>query len=180
MGPAANCSLEGAGGASFLPVRAPAVALEGWPHLGLRRLVRAYPGQLGIWLDPVALLPPLFFKGRAGVGFALADFDDGRSWLVRAALGRQWRFANLPLGGGGLRTEAAVLNNPAAGRMPTDGKAPSCGLPFTGREPHAIHGVTLPLTVILTVHRLRATRHSARQTARTLALWLKQISRRWI
>jgi hypothetical protein len=85
MGPAANCSLEGAGGASFLPVRAPAVALEVWPHLGLRWLVRASPGHPGVWLDPVALLPPLFFKGRAGVGFALADFDDGRSWLVRAA-----------------------------------------------------------------------------------------------
>ena len=45
MGSAANCSLEGAGGASFLPVRAPAVALEGLPHLGLRRLVRACPGH---------------------------------------------------------------------------------------------------------------------------------------
>ena len=45
MGSAANCSLEGAGGASFLPVRAPAVALEVWPHLGLRRLVRACPGH---------------------------------------------------------------------------------------------------------------------------------------
>jgi hypothetical protein len=89
-------------------------------------------------------------------------------WLVRAALGRQWRFANLPLGGGGLRTEAAVLNNPAAWRMPTAGKAPSCGLPFTGREPHAIPGVKLPLTVILTVHRLHATRYSARQTAADL------------
>jgi len=64
--------------------------------------------------------------------------------------------------------------------MPTAGKTPGFGILSTGREPHAIHGVTLPLTVILTVHRLHSTRHSARQTARTLALWLKQISRRWI
>jgi len=49
--------------------------------------------------------------------------------------------------------------------MPTAGKAPSCGLPFTGREPHAIPGVTLPLPVILTAHRLCASLHSARQTA---------------
>ena len=50
--------------------------------------------------------------------------------MVRAALGRQWRFANLPLGGGGLRAEAATLNNPAAGCKPTAGKAPSYGLPI--------------------------------------------------
>jgi len=35
----------------------------------------------------------------------------------------------------------------------------------TGREPHAIPGVTLPLPVILTAHRLHSTRPSARQTA---------------
>ena len=60
------------------------------------------------------------------------------------------------VGGGGLRTEAAVLNNPAAGFMPAAGKAPRSGLLFTGREPHAIPGVTLPLPVILTAHRLRS------------------------
>jgi hypothetical protein len=140
MGSAANCSLEGAGGASFLPVRAPAVALEIWPHLGLRRLVRACPGHLGqprVWLDPV---PPS--RRRRSVH------------LRRTAAGQ---------GGKGL-----PLGNPGPWRMPTAGKAPSCGLPFTGREPHAIHGVTLPLTVILTVHRLHSTRHSARQTAADL------------
>ena len=40
--------------------------------------------------------------------------------------------------------------------MPTVGKAPSIGLPSTGREPHAIHGVTLPFAVILTAHRLQS------------------------
>jgi hypothetical protein len=69
------------------------------------------------------------------------------------------------VGGGGLRTEAAVLNNPAAGRMPTLGKAPCSGVLSTGREPHAIPGVTLPVAVILTAPRLRSPRHPARQTA---------------
>ena len=69
------------------------------------------------------------------------------------------------VGGGGLRTEAAVLNNPAAGFMPTVGKAPSSGVAATGREPHAIPGVTLPLAVILTAHRLPPPLRPARQTA---------------
>ena len=88
--------------------------------------------------------------------------------MVRAALGRQWRFANLPLGGGGLRAEAAALNNPAAGCKPTAGKAPSYGPCSTGRSRHAIPGLALPFAVILTAHRLRATLRPARQTARVL------------
>lgn len=95
----------------------------------------------------------------------------------RSALGRLWWFANLPLGWGGLRAEAAALNNPAAGCKPTAGKAPSCGLLFTGRSPHAIPGVALPLTVILTAHRLRSTLRPAQQTARTLALNSKATAR---
>ena len=75
---------------------------------------------------------------------------------VRSALGRLGWFANLPLGGGGLRAEAAALNNPAARRMPTAGKAPSCGGLSTGRSLHAVPGVKLPLAVILTAHRLHA------------------------
>jgi len=51
--------------------------------------------------------------------------------------------------------------------MPTAGKAPGFGILSTGREPHAIPGVTLPLTVILTAHRLRSSLHSARQMAWT-------------
>ena len=51
------------------------------------------------------------------------------------------------------------------GGMPTAGKAPSCGLLSTGRSRHDIPGVTLPLTVILTAHRLRSPRRPARQTA---------------
>ena len=88
-----------------------------------------------------------------------------RHGAVRSALGRLGRFANLPLGGGGLRAEAAALNNPAARRMPTAGKAPSCGGLSTGRSLHAVPGVKLPLAVILTAHRLRAPLRSARQTA---------------
>ena len=49
--------------------------------------------------------------------------------------------------------------------MPTAGKAPGFGSSFTGREPHAIHGVTLPFAVILTAHRLQPPLHPARQTA---------------
>ncbi|GAB3240142.1 hypothetical protein GCM10027295_37730 [Pseudaeromonas pectinilytica] len=49
--------------------------------------------------------------------------------------------------------------------MPTVGKAPCSGGASTGREPHAIPGVTLPLTVILTAHRLQPSLRPARQTA---------------
>ena len=49
--------------------------------------------------------------------------------------------------------------------MPTVGKTPRSGILFTGREPHAIHGVTLPFAVILTAHRLRSPLPAARQTA---------------
>ncbi|GAB3216012.1 hypothetical protein GCM10027295_16640 [Pseudaeromonas pectinilytica] len=79
-----------------------------------------------------------------------------------------WAICQPAVGGSGLRTEAAVLNNPAAGCMPTAGKAPGCGMSFTGREPHAIPGVTLPLAVILTAHRLQPPLHPARQTAWSL------------
>ena len=85
--------------------------------------------------------------------------------LGRSAPCRLRRFANLPLGGGGLRTEAAVLNNPAAGCKPTAGKAPSYGPCSTGRSRHAIPGLTLPFAVILTAHRLRSPLRPARQTA---------------
>ena len=128
MGPAANCSLEGEGHASFLPVRAPAVALEVWPHLG-----QVAAGPCRPW-SAMAIGQPAAWRGRAK------------------------------------GEKASPLAIPGLEFRPTAGKAPSCGLPFTGREPHAIHGVTLPLTVILTVHRLHATRHSARQTARTWAI----------
>ena len=60
---------------------------------------------------------------------------------------------------------------PGLGRMPTAGKAPGCGSSFTGREPHAIHGVTLPVAVILTAHRLQSPLHPARQTAAGIGEW---------
>ena len=49
--------------------------------------------------------------------------------------------------------------------MPTVGKAPDSGVLSTGREPHAIPGVTLPFAVILTAHRLQLPLHPAQQTA---------------
>jgi len=51
---------------------------------------------------------------------------------------------------------------------------------FTGREPHAIPGVTLPLAVILTAHRLQPSHRPARQTASSFGGggWLKAESRR--
>ncbi len=55
--------------------------------------------------------------------------------------------------------------------MPTAGKAPGSGSSFTGREPHAIHGVTLPLAVILTAHRLQPPLLPARQTAAGIGEW---------
>jgi len=51
---------------------------------------------------------------------------------------------------------------------PTAGKAPRYGRISIGREPHAIHGVTLPFAVILTAHRFRSPLHAARQTAEGL------------
>jgi hypothetical protein len=105
----------------------------------------------------------------------ISDFDP-TCFGAAVGGGVRFRFGAVPpwsaiaicqpaVGGGGLRTEAAVLNNPAAGFMPTVGTAPRCGLPFTGREPHAIPGVTLPLAVILTANRLQSPRRPARQTA---------------
>ena len=61
--------------------------------------------------------------------------------------------------------KASPLAIPGLWRMPTVGKAPSSGILSTGREPHAIPGVTLPFAVILTAHRFRSPRHPARQTA---------------
>ena len=60
---------------------------------------------------------------------------------------------------------------PDLGGMPTAGKAPGCGILSTGREPHAIHGVTLPFAVILTAHRLQPPLHPARQTASGIGEW---------
>jgi len=60
--------------------------------------------------------------------------------------------------------KASPLAIPGPWRMPTVGKAPGCGMSFTGREPHAIPGVTLPFAVILTAHRLQPSRRPARQT----------------
>jgi hypothetical protein len=94
-------------------------------------------------------------------GFRVPDLDPAWSGSAPSAEA----IGQPAVGGGGLRTEAAVLNNPAAGRMPAVGKAPSSGILSTGQERHAIPGVTLPFAVILTAHRLRSPLPSARQTA---------------
>jgi hypothetical protein len=76
--------------------------------------------------------------------------------------------AILPTCGGRRRAKgekASPLAIPGLWFLPTAGKAPSCGILSTGWEPHAIPGVTLPLPVILTAHRLHSPHHSARQTA---------------
>ena len=78
---------------------------------------------------------------------------------------RLGRFANLPLAGADQGGKGLPLGNPGPGFMPTVGKAPGSGALSTGREPHAIPGVTLPFSVILTAHRFRSPRHPARQTA---------------
>jgi hypothetical protein len=54
--------------------------------------------------------------------------------------------------------------------VPTAGKAPGSGSSSTGREPHAIPGVTLPFAVILTAHRLHPPLHPAQQTALSLGV----------
>jgi len=76
--------------------------------------------------------------------------------------------------------KASPLAIPGPWRSPTVGKAPGCGMSFTGREPHAIPGVTLPLAVILTAHRLQPSHHPARQTASSFGGggWFKTESRR--
>jgi len=73
--------------------------------------------------------------------------------------------------GGRRRTKgekASPLAIPGLWRMPTAGKPPGFGSSSTGREPHAIPGVTLPGAVILTAHRLQPPLHPARQTASSL------------
>ena len=72
------------------------------------------------------------------------------------------------VGGGGKGAKGPAPLTPGRWRMPTVGKAPCCGLSSSGREPHAIHGVTLPFAVILTAHRLHSPRRPARQTAWSL------------
>jgi hypothetical protein len=83
---------------------------------------------------------------------------------------RRWRLVHLRRTAAGQGGKGHPLGNPWPWRMPTVEKAPRCGCLFTGREPHAIPGVTLPFAVILTAHRLRSSLHSARQTAWSLGV----------
>ena len=115
---------------------------------GSGSLIRWVVGTTGGECGPCRGLGLASASGRVSSGF----WNGGG----RAALGRLGRFANLPFGGGGLRAEAAALNNPAAGRMPTAGRAPRCGGLSSGRSLHALPGVKLPLAVLPTAHRLRA------------------------
>ncbi len=72
------------------------------------------------------------------------------------------------LAGAGKGAMPRPFTIPGLGGMPTAGKAPGSGILFTGRSPHAIPGVTLPVAVLLTAPRLRSPRHPARQTAWSL------------
>jgi hypothetical protein len=74
------------------------------------------------------------------------------------------------VGGGGKGAKGPAPLTPGRWFMPTVGKAPCSGVLSTGREPHAIPGVALPVAVILTAHRLRSPRHPARQTAWSFGL----------
>jgi len=98
---------------------------------------------------------------RAGAGLCAEAIDriSIRNRLDPVPPGKHWRTA-AGQGGKGL-----PLGNPGPGCMPTVGKTPRSGLPSTGREPHAIPGVTLPFAVILTAHRLQSPHPAARQTA---------------
>lgn len=91
-------------------------------------------------------------------GAGVARIVGGNVWSVPPAVG----LGDLPTCrlAGVARGHKAM---PPCGFMPTVGKAPRCGMSSTGRD--AIPGVTLPLAVILTVHRLQPSHHPARQTA---------------
>ena len=102
--------------------------------------------------------------GRVAIGRRLGVWD----WLDPVPPRRLGRFANLPLAGAGQGGKGLPLGNPGPWRMPTVGKAPGSGILSTGREPHAIHGVTLPFAVILTAHRLQSPHPAARQTAQAV------------
>ena len=69
------------------------------------------------------------------------------------------------LAGAGKGAMTRPFTIPGLDGVPAVGKAPSSGILSTGREPHAIPGVTLPFAVILTAPRFRSPRHPARQTA---------------
>jgi len=95
-------------------------------------------------------------------GFELAGFELAGSALSAGAIGQP------AVGGGGKGAKGPAPLTPGRWFMPTAGKAPGSGALSTGREPHAIHGVTLPVAVILTVPRLLSPHHPARQTASSL------------
>jgi hypothetical protein len=118
------------------------------------------------WLPDHAAIRFLLGSGTVTSVPSFVGFDDLPSRRLSGSALQT--LAILPTCGGRRRAKgekASPLAIPGLWRMPTAGKAPSCGLPSTGREPHAIPGVTLPLPVILTAHRLRTSLHSARQTA---------------
>jgi hypothetical protein len=95
-------------------------------------------------------------------GFRFSAFGIGWIRFRLASAGDLVHLRRTAAGQGG---KCLPLGNPGPGCMPTVGTAPRSGLPSTGREPHAIHGVTLPFAVILTAHRLQSPHPTARQTA---------------
>ena len=100
------------------------------------------------------------------MGDGPSRFADGCRWGRSAPVGR----GDLPtcrLPGTGKGAMPRPFTIPGLAGMPAAGKAPSYGSLFTGRSPHAIPGVALPLAVLLTAHRFRSPLRPARQTART-------------
>ena len=105
------------------------------------------------------LAPSPLSRGRPGWG--LIYLGSGLSVSAPSA----GTICQPAVGGGGKGAKGPAPLTPGRWFMPTVGKAPGSGILSTGREPHAIHGVTLPFAVILTAHRLRSPLHPARQTA---------------
>jgi hypothetical protein len=69
------------------------------------------------------------------------------------------------LAGAGQGGKGLPLGNPGPLAYADCREGPELRVASTGREPHAIPGVTLPFAVILTAHRLRPPLRPARQTA---------------
>ena len=90
------------------------------------------------------------------------------AWSVPPLVG----WGDLPtcrLAGAGKGALTRPFTIPGLGGGPAAGTASSYGPRSTGRSRHAIPGLALPLAVILTAHRLRATLRPARQTAEVIS-----------
>jgi len=129
---------------------------------GRQLLPAAWMSQGGPWQSRA--LGVCRRRGMSPMPWARWPDFAARTWIRHGPVPprRRRRLANLPLAGAGQGGKGPAPLTPGLWFMPTVGKAPSSGILSTGREPHAIHGVTLPCAVILTAHRLRSSLPSAR------------------